>query len=560
MNENSDLYTQIHNLPREAGIYIFYSHRDKALYVGKSKCLRNRVKNYFGNTTDTRPFVHRLEREVGRIEFIVTDTEKEALILENNLIKKLRPTYNVMFRDDSSYVSLKIDTRHSFPRVMITRRVKRDGALYFGPYTSASDLRETLQVIKRHFMVRTCTDSEFKRRTRPCLQYQIKRCGAPCVDYQTEGEYREIIDQVSLFLKGKDTKLIKDLTTEMERAAEDLEFERAATLRDKIGAIENTVEKQKVITLSPIDQDVFACAQNSQSVLVQALYIRNGKIISSKSTLVPTDRSMSEVLQAYLKQYYCRDVYVPDEVLLAEEIDEGESLEELLREKKGKKVPLLKPQRGKKMEVIRLALKNARLNLTSRQNQHQKKLELLVNLKGILELDNLPNHIECFDISNIQGSDAVGSQVTFELTEPNKNLYRKYKIRTVHQPDDFSMMEEVLTRRFRRGMKDGDLPDLAVIDGGLGQLGVAIKVMEELGIQGVDVVALAKSRLKKKAGEERHRTRERVFLPNRKEPVVLEENSPELFLLQRLRDEAHRFAITYHRNLRRKRSLGKSKK
>lgn len=548
-----NLREQIQNFPEEPGVYLFYNPRGEVLYVGKSKSLKSRVKSYLNPSSDPRPLIQNLAQEAKGVEFIVTDTEKEALILENNLISRHKPPYNVIFRDDSSYLMLKIDTSHPFPRVMITRRAQKDGALYFGPYTSGGALKETLQVIKKHFQIRTCTDTEFKRRNRPCLLYQIHRCGAPCTEKQSQREYEKIISQVILFLKGKDQSLLSSLEARMEEASGKLNFEEAARYRDKISALRQTVEKQKIVSMDQKDRDIFILIVSEGSVVVQALFIRSGKLISSHAQLMDSDRPAPEILSAYLKQYYCREVYLPDEILVGEDFEDSRVLSELISEKKGKKVPFFVPQKGKKKELIELARKNGTLNLKSLKKKRQFNLNLLSQLQQALSLSQIPQRMECFDISNIQGAYAVGAMSVYEMGEAAKKEYRKYKIRTVSGPDDFSMMEEVLFRRFRKGVLEGELPDLVVIDGGKGQLGVAKKILNKLGVQGVDLISLAKGRNNREMPE-------RVFLSQGEEPVIFAESDPVFHLLQRLRDEAHRFAVSYHRTLRKNEILKKGKK
>jgi excinuclease ABC subunit C len=550
---------KIANLPARSGVYLMRDERGKVIYVGKAKDLRARVRAYFSNP-DGRCQVEFLVRKVANIETLVTTNDKEALILENNLIKQYRPRYNIRLKDDKSYLSIKVTTQHEWPRIFPTRKIVKDGNRYFGPFSSAVAARETLDIIEKHFLLRNCTEYNFKNRSRPCLQYQIKRCLAPCVLPVSQPDYREQVRQAILFIEGKQNELLAELRQRMKEKAEALEFEAAAKIRDQIQAVEKTLEKQRMVSHWGADQDVFGLYREGGFIEVQVLFIRQGKLTGSQSySLEDLEFPDEEVMGALLTQFYQGHRFIPDEILLPVELDDREVREEYLRDHKGKRVSILTPQRGDRSELVEMAAQNARQSFSERHDQEKARERMLLELQSQLRLKNYPQRIECYDISMLHGAHAVGSMVTFFNGEPDKSHYRHYRIRTIDASsggDDFGMMLEVLKRRFTRGKKEEDLPDLVVVDGGRGQLAMALAAMAEVGVTGVEAVGLAKMRVQSAPrSAEIERSEERVFVPGQSNPVILKRNSNALFLLQRVRDEAHRFAITHHKRLRSRQTL-----
>lgn len=550
-----ELEQKVHGFPATPGVYLMKDSLGRVIYVGKAIDLKKRVGSYLKDQ-DERYQVRFLMGRVGDIDCIVTDNEKEALLLENTLIKKHRPRYNLQLRDDKSYVSLKLTMKDRFPRVSVTRQIKRDGSLYFGPYPSGGAVRETAEFIEKYFRLRTCNDHEFANRVRPCLQYQIHRCDAPCVGLIGEEEYRELAEQVKLFLQGRKQDLLKILEREMKSQAEREEFEKAAQTRDLISSIQTTLEKQKVARHNWLDQDVIGLYREGESVAFCVLIIREGKVWENRIFHLKGHQENEEMLESFLSQYYAvssdgtPEGFLPDEVLVPYPFSIQELLEQILSEKKGKKVEIHAPQRGDKSDLMELALRNAREGFQHRSQKQEEAREILSKLQEVLRLQNFPRRMECFDISNTGGEEAVGSLVSFVDGLPHKAGYRRFRIKTVHQPNDFAMMKEVLSRRLSRTREHNpkwEKPDLIVIDGGKGQLSVVMTAMEELNITGIDLISLAKE----KEGEDQ----DKVFLPGRKNPVLLGRHANTLHLLMRIRDEAHRFAIIYHRRLRGKRFL-----
>ncbi|TAK00392.1 excinuclease ABC subunit UvrC [bacterium] len=550
---------KLDSLPPQPGVYLMRDRGGKVIYVGKAKDLRARVRAYF-RSGDGRSQIEFLLRRVEDVETLVTSNEKEALILENNLIKQYKPRYNIRLKDDKSYLSIKVNVRHPWPRIIATRKIVKDGSRYFGPYSSAFAVRETLDIIEKHFLLRNCTEHNFRNRARPCLQYQIKRCLAPCVLPVDPKEYQENLKRALLFIEGKRQELVEELRRKMREKADALEFEAAAKIRDQIQAVERTVEKQRMVSHWGADQDVFGLYREGGFIEVQVLFVRQGKLTGNQAyALEDLEFSDEEVLESLLTQFYQGDRFVPDEILLPVELEDRGVREEYLGERKGKGVAILCPQRGDKRELVEMAQQNARQSFFERHDQEKRKEKMLLELQQRLRLKNYPQRVECFDISTIHGAHAVGSMVTFFNGEADKKRYRHYRIRTVSADsggDDFAMMHEVLKRRFSRGVQEGDLPDLVVVDGGKGQLGMALAALRELGVKDVDVAALAKMRVRPSArSAEIQRSEERVFLPGQSNPIILKRNSNALFLLQRVRDEAHRFAITYHKKLRTRQTL-----
>ncbi len=553
-----ELEQRLAQLPNQPGVYLMKDKHDRVIYVGKAVNLANRVRSYFSpGTSDTRAFVVLLDRLLGSLETVVVTSEKEALLLENELIKKHRPRFNVQWRDDKQFLCLRLSNEHRYPRLEMVRRPKRDGARYFGPYASANSIRETVRVVNRFFQLRTCSDHVLESRRRPCLLHQIGRCPAPCVKPIAPEDYQRNVEAVALFLEGRSEPLIENLRGRMKGAAGKLEFEEAARLRDQIIAIERSVERQAIATTESIDQDVFGFFREGDRMTIFSLYVRGGRISGGQAHHFQSEFPDDELVTSFVNQYYADDAFVPKEVVLACSPNEPEALSELLSERKGEKVRVLVPQRGEKTDLVKLASKNAERAFSERKRSRDEVEQTLEKLKDKLHLSKLPHRMECFDISHFQGSALVASQVSSLDTEPDPSRYRHYKLKTVEGNDDFASMHEVLTRRFRRGLEEGDLPDLIVIDGGKGQLASAAAAMKDVGVEGVDLVSLAKSRdLESEAPDlQQDRSPERVFVLGRKDPIVLPQTSPEMFALTRLRDEAHRFAITFQRKLNRKRGL-----
>lgn len=541
--------------PSAPGVYIMKGGGGTVLYVGKARDLKKRVRSYCSKSRDSRYHIRFLMDRVTDIEFIVTDTEKEALILENTLIKKYRPRYNFSLRDDKTYFSLRMDMAEEFPRLTIVRKVPRDGARYFGPYSSASSAREVLKQLHKLFPLRRYPLETCRQRRRPCLFYQIKQCSAPCHGLISREDYAALAEGAALFLEGKNRDLLKTLRQRMAQAAAAEHYEEAARFRDLIGAIEVTLERQKMVTRGG-DSDVLGFYREGSRLEITLLFIRGGNLIGSRSYSLQWEMDDAEGVASFMSEYYNRDVFIPEEVLVPLPLAEPEAFVELLSEKRGKRVAVTHPRRGAKADLVNLAVKNATTAAMEKQKAAAGSEEVLQELKERLHLGKIPRRIECYDISNMQGRLAVGSGVAFTDGKADKARYRHYRIRTIDQADDFGMMHEVLSRRFRKDATSRDIPDLIIVDGGLGQLNILTRVLRELQVESVEAAALAKSRVEKEmSSDEIMRSDERVFLPGRKNPVVLRQNSAPLLLLARIRDEAHRFAITYHKKLRGKAAL-----
>lgn len=538
-------------LPPRPGIYLLKDRHGKVIYVGKARSLRARVRTYFRGG-DERSQVAFLMQRVADFDTLVTATEKEALILENNLIKQYKPRYNIRLKDDKSYVSVKVTLQHPWPRVLVTRKIVKDGSKYFGPYHSAYSVRETLDTVRRSIPLRTCTDAVFRNRSRPCLEYQIKRCLAPCCLAVDRAVYEGHLREAMLLLSGKHIELLRALRRQMQAAAAAEDFERAAVLRDRLRAIERTQERQQAVSHARRDQDIVGLYREGGFIEAQVLFVRQGKLTGTQSyrfddIALPDE----EVLGGLLTQFYQGDRYIPDEVLLPLALEDQDVRADVLSERKGRRVDVLRPQRGDRVRLLEMARENAAHGFRERQDGERQYERTSEELCARLQLRNAPKRIECVDISTFQGGMAVGSMVAFDEGQPDKSGYRRFRIKTVAGQDDFGMMFEVLRRRFGRAQREGQYPDLLVVDGGKGQLNVALAVLRDLGIEQVDAVGLAKMRVTRDAqASEIARSDDRVFLAGRANPVVLRRNSNALFLLQRVRDEAHRFAITYHRALR----------
>ncbi|MBI3757295.1 MAG: excinuclease ABC subunit UvrC [Deltaproteobacteria bacterium] len=552
----SPLEAKLALLPMSPGVYLFRDNAGAVIYVGKAKNLRARVRQY-ARGGDGRVQITFLLSQLADVEVLITKSEKEALLLENTLIKQYWPRYNIRLKDDKSYWHVKVTTQEAWPRLFLTRQVAKDGSKYLGPFHSSAAVQETLEIIRKVFPLRTCSDTVFRNRTRPCLEYQIKRCLGPCTLPIDSADYQRQLKGALLLLEGKNRELVEQLTVRMQDAAEALRFEEAARVRDQIRAIEQTGEKQQVATPLGHDQDIFGLYREGGFVEIEVLLVRGGKLVGNlEYGFDDNEFPDEEVLSELLTQFYQGVRFVPDEILVPVVLEDAEAREELLSERKGKKVSVVHPQRGDKVRLVEMAQDNARQSFVEKRRGAEQQEKTLESLRRALLLQNAPKRIECFDISNIQGNLAVGSMVVFDEGEPDKNRYRRFRIKTVEGADDFGMMYEVLTRRYRRALEEHDLPDLLMVDGGKGQLGVAVEVLRELGITEVDLIGLAKMRTERDPfAEEVEHSAERVFLPGRKNPVILRQNSTALFLLQRVRDEAHRFAITYHRQLRAKERL-----
>ncbi len=556
--DSRNLEAKVSRFPARPGVYLMKDAQGRVLYVGKAKNLRARVRTYFREGADGRVRVRFLMARVADIDFMVTDTEKEALILENTLIKRHRPRYNVDLRDDKTYLSLRLDVQSPFPRLTMVRRIRRDGALYFGPYSSARSLRETLDLLHRIFPLRHCDDREFRNRTRPCLYAQMRGCLAPCCGRVDPAEYRRIVDQAVAFLKGRTGPLLDELRRRMEEAAERLEFEEAARLRDRIRAVELTLERQKAVTHRPVDRDVVAMAREGGEAEVVVLVIRSGNLIDRRAYyFADLQADDPEVVGQFLQQYYRGGRIVPAEVVVGVALPPGERelMEDWLTEVRGGRARVVCPRRGEKADLVRMALENARELLEERRRTKVGYEAALQELKERLRLPEPPRRIEGYDISNLQGRQAVGSLVRFTDGFPDKAGYRRFAVRTVEGADDFAMLYEVLRRRLARRHEPGwELPDLILVDGGRGQVAAAARALEDAGVE-VPLVGIAKARPVPGRGPGVEHTPERVFLPGRSNPVTFGRNSSGLFLLQRVRDEAHRFALSLHRKRRARATL-----
>ncbi len=555
MDENTALKEKMTSAPRCPGVYMMQDASGKVIYVGKANDLKNRISSYLTGR-DTRPMAPFLMARASDIAFITTATEKEALILENNLIKKHRPRYNVILRDDKTYYHLSLDPAETFPRLRLVRKRQNDAALYFGPYPSGLAAKETLRFIQRIFPLRTCRDRDFQLRARPCLEYQIGRCLAPCKNRIDEAAYRTLVENAVSFLRGRRRELISDLKKQMEQAAQELNFEEAARLRNRIGALSHALEQQHVDGGSETDKDVLGVFSDSETHRICILFVRAGKLTGSKSfTPVKTKADREEILSSALRQHY-DEAGLPEEILLPYSLPDEAVLLEWLAEKQQKRVRITVPRRGAKKALVDLACANAReLQASDRRKEEQKEAALLF-LQEKLMLAALPRRIECFDISNLGGKSAVGSMVVFQDGEPEKSGYRRFRVRGPDEPDDYGMMREVLTRRFQG---PDPAPDLLVVDGGKGQLNVALAVLSDLKIK-LDVIGLAKEERSFLAAKRRlqgkpAKSEDRVYVPRRKDAIYLSSSPAALALLQRLRDEAHRFAVSYHRKVKTKNDL-----
>ena len=554
---NPDLENKLKNLPVNPGVYQFINDKGKVIYVGKARNLKNRIKTYFVNGIIS-PKTSALVNKIYDFELIVTDNEIEALVLENNLIKKFKPRYNVNLKDDKSYPFIKV-TNEPFPRIYPTRRVIKDGSKYYGPYTSVKDMKSSLRLINQIFKIRSCKlnitkEAIEKKKFKVCLDYHIKKCDGPCEELISRDDYVEMVNEAIKVLKGKTDDLIDDLNIKMQKTVENLEFEKAAEIRDKIEKLQIISSRQKVVSNDFIDRDVIAIAYEGKDASCSILNIRNGKLVGKKQLKLSAENDeISEIYASAIKFYYTDFVEIPKEIVVEVEPDDSETLIEWLTLKvnqasnKTQKIKLIIPQKGELKSLIKMCKENASLQLKEIQLQKMKNEGYVpysvAALQRDLRLSSLPRKIECFDISNLQGTDSVASMVVFEDGKPKKSLYRKFIIKDVVGPDDFLSMQEVIRRRYSRLLEDNEkMPDLIMVDGGKGQLSSAIEILDEIGMKNYNIIGLAK-RL------------EEVFFPYNSEPESIPKTSSGLKLLQQIRNEAHRFAITFHRNRRSKRTI-----
>ncbi|MBI5305598.1 MAG: excinuclease ABC subunit UvrC [Chloroflexi bacterium] len=571
-------------LPTNPGVYLMKNEHGEIIYVGKAINLRNRVRSYFHAPYGQDAKVWRLVERIRHIEFIVTETELEALVLECNLIKKHKPHFNVRLKDDKRYPYIKVTWQEPFPKVFVTRRMEQDGARYFGPFTAVWAVHETLDTLRKIFPYLTCDRDITGRDKRACLYYDIGLCLAPCIGVALRDEYRAMIDRLCLFLQGKTDQVTAAIRAKLDEAVAKLEFERAARYRDQLQALARVAEHQKVVSMATVDQDVIAFARDDGDACVQIFFVRGGKLLGREYFVLEgaEGENTDQVLSSFVKQFYDEAAYVPPEILLPENIDEAQIIEQWLKNQRGQKVLLTVPRSGQGQELVAMAEENARITLSSLKAQwladETKQMSAVAELQDALGLANPPLRMECYDISNTQGTNSVGAMVVFERGAAKKSDYRKFKIKTVDGANDFASLQEVLRRRFKRLLdakaSEGErgqrsavggqsaeektrkaisssakadeswarMPDLVIIDGGRGQLGAVHEVLQELGIEGMNLISLAKQE-------------EEVFVPGRAESLRLAKNSEALKLLQRIRDEAHRFGITYHRSLRAKKGL-----
>ena len=562
--KDSTLIDKASQAPTAPGCYLMKGAREKIIYVGRAINLRGRVRNYFTRSGDNRFLVEFIRKSVRDIEFIVTDSVKEAIILENTLIKKHRPKYNILLKDDKTFRSIRINPKDEWPRlqvVRIRRAPPKDGSKYYGPYSSGAAFRETLKLMKKIFPLRKCSDGNFRNRVRPCIYYEIRQCLGPCCGLTDRAAYRKALDGAMKMLGGRSDEVLKDLKAEMKRLSDEERFEEAAAARDKIRAIEHVQEKQKVVEHTRVNRDVFAYYCEAGKYEFQHLAVRRG-VLSASRNFSPGVHHFppSEVLASFLSQFYSReDAFLPAEIYVPEDFDERKAFEEMLSERRGKRVSIVVPVKGDRRKLVNMARKNAQVVFREKHGEKERLRNLLNSIRKKLHLRNYPGRIECCDISNIGGTDAVGSMVVFEDGLPAKSHYKRFRIRTVSGSDDYAMMKEVLLRRMKRisaeEEKSGkwDIPDFILVDGGKGQLNIAVKVLEELGISGVDLAAITKVR-DAETGR-RSRQMDIFYIPGRANPIVFRRDTAGLFLLQRIRDEAHRCAITYHKGLRRKKKI-----
>ena len=546
---SNELREKLQILPDLPGVYLMKNNRGTVLYIGKALSLKDRVRSYFPKGASLSARIESMVQHIADIEWIVTGSDLEAFILENNLIKRHKPRYNIILRDDKNYPFLRLDVEDDFPRITVVRRIKKDGALYFGPYVPAGAMRETLRIIKRIFPLATCKIDLNKRYDRPCIEYEIGLCIGPCVGASTVDGYKKVVRDVRLFLEGKDKELLREMRRRMDVESEKLNFEEAAKIRDRIFNIEKVIERQRIVSAEIKDVDVIGMAREGEGADLQVLFFRGGMLVGRKDIFSEKADLFSdkEILMSFIEQYYSRDVLIPHSILIPLELPDTELLEKWLSGLRNSRVEIIMPRRGKKLGMLQLAIENAREAIKGHSRKAGEKGNEAEELQELLGLAIIPDRIEAFDISNIFGAEAVGSLVVWQDGRLRREEYRHYKIKTVSGSDDFAMMGEVVERRYslvKTGK--GELPDLIIIDGGKGQLNSAIGVLDRLAINDIAIIGLAKAKEDKV---------DRVFLPGASEAIELNAKSGATHLLQRIRDEAHRFAISYHRKLRGKEAM-----
>ena len=546
----SEIRERLSRVVPDPGVYIMKDVENNVIYVGKARNLKKRLFSYF-NKLDTGSQqldlkTRVLVKKIADFETILTRTEKEALILESNLIKRHRPCYNVILKDDKRYPSLRMDTQSPYPNLTIVRKIKKDGALYFGPFASASAVHQTLKIIHKTFKVRKCKTKFFKNRSRPCLNYQLNACLAPCCQEVDQKRYNKIIKEVILFLKGRTPELLQKIKSEMAAAAEVQNYEKAAVLRDKMFALEKTLEKQVAVTTDFGDRDVLAIARAAKFSLITLLVVRGGILLGTRSySFSETMATEAEMIGTFIRQFYEKSPFIPKEILVSLKLEDADLLEELLSEIKGRKVRILCPQRGEKLRLVKMAVQNAENSLMDLMASEAVEQDILLRLRKRLKMDRLPQRIECFDNSNISGTGAVAAMVVFERAKAQNALYRKYRIRSMDGQDDYACMAEVLKRRFGKKEKSKPYPDILMVDGGKGQLNIAVAVIRDLNLEEkFAIISIAKKDDKK--GE----THDKIYKPGQTNPVSLGREGDLLLFLQKIRDEAHRVAISFHRKRR----------
>ena len=521
------------------------------IYVGKARNLKKRLASYFAKPVQPDIKTSVLVKKIQSFDTILTASEKEALILESTLIKRHRPRYNVFLKDDKRYPSIRLDTRHPYPSLTIVRKIKKDGSMYFGPFVSSTAVRQTLKMINKTFMLRKCKATDFKTRTRPCLNYQMQRCLAPCCNDVEGNVYREIVKEVILLLKGRTSDLIRKIKKEMTSAADNQDYETAASLRDKMFALENTVEKQVVVSTDFIDRDIIGIAGSYELSLITVLIVRGGFLLGTRNfAFSETMSTDTETIGTFIRQYYEKEPFIPREILTPILLEDFALIEEYLKNIKGNKVSIMWPRRGEKARLLEMAKRNADISLKEYIASLSTDMEMLARLKKRIKINRLPERIECFDNSSISGKQPVAGMVVFEKGKQVKSSYRRYKINTVYKHDDYAYMDEVLRRRYGKGKKSMPYPDLLIVDGGKGQLNIAVSVVKDLKIEGrFDIIGIAKK------DEKRGEVQDKIYKPGRVNPVNFGKEGNLLLFLQRVRDEAHRFAISFHRKRRGKSSM-----
>ena len=539
------------SIPTMPGVYLMRNADGEIIYIGKALNLKKRLSSYVKPPGRTDGKTSVLIKKIADVETIITASEKEALILESNLIKQHRPRYNVELKDDKRYPLLRLNTQHPYPKLSIVRKTKKDGALYFGPYASAGAVRQTLKIINKAFKLRKCSDREFKTRTRPCLNCQMQGCLAPCCQDIDKAQYDEMVKEVVLFLKGRRSDLVRKIKKQMQVAAERQEYEKAASLRDKMFALQKTVEGQVAVSADLKDRDVIATARTHELSLVVQLFVRGGYLLGSRNFIfTETMANDAEIVGSFIRQHYGSAQFIPPEILTSVVLEDAHLIEGELSRLNGRKVRLLRPQRGQKAHLLKMALNNAEKDLAALLDARSKSVDILTRLQKRLKLPILPARIECFDNSNISGTLPVASMVVFNNGMPDTASYRKYKLKNVSRPDDYAYMKEVLRRRYGKGDASEPLPDLLVLDGGKGQLGVAAAVIQDLQLTAqFSMIGIAKK------DEERGEKQDKIYKPGRANPIQFGRDNDLLLFIQRIRDEAHRFAITYHRKRRHQRAL-----